>query len=124
MKTQLLTISTLALLFIGQSAMAFEQINNENGYDSAYRNGWVSASTQSSLDAVSASYTNQPSSAEFEQVNNENGYDSAYRNGWVSAESLSSINLDLMKASFRSDVSEDMHGSFKDALSINYLTTK
>jgi len=42
MKTLLLTISTTALLLIGSSAMALEQINTENGYDPMARNGRVS----------------------------------------------------------------------------------
>jgi hypothetical protein len=38
--------SGLAALIIltANTAMAFEQINNENGYDSAFRNGWVEQS--------------------------------------------------------------------------------
>ena len=122
MKTQLLTISTVALLLIGQSAMAFEQVSNENGYDSAYRNGWVSAETARSLDVVTA-HASQPSSTGFEQVNSENGYDAAYRNGWVSPETKSAIYMNDMKASFRSSTT-DMNGQFEDSLSINYLTTK
>ena len=42
MKTLLITISTTALLLIGQSAMALEQISSENGYDPAFKNGRVS----------------------------------------------------------------------------------
>ena len=123
MKAQLLTISTVALLFIGQSAMAFEQINNESGYDNAYRNGWVSPSTASNLNMVKASYVSQSPSTGFEQINNENGYDASYRNGWVSPETASSISMNSMKASFRSSTT-DMRGQFEDSLSINYLTTK
>ena len=122
MKTQLLTISTVALLLIGQSAMAFEQINSENDYDSAYRNGWVSASTAHNLDRVTA-HVSQPSSTGFEQINNENDYDTAYSNGWVSPETRSAIYMDDMKASFKSN-SIDMRGQFEDVLSINYLTKR
>ena len=122
MKTQLLTITATALLILSQSASAFEQINSENAYDSAYKNGWISAETASNLDQVFASNRSQ-SSMGFEQVNAENGYDAAYRNGWISPETASAINLDMMKASFRSDVT-DMSGQFEDSLSINYSTNK
>ena len=122
MKTQLLTVTAASLLILSQSASAFEQVNSENGYDSAYQNGWVSAETVSNLNRVSASVSRQ-SSTGFEQINAENGYDAAYRNGWISPETASAINLDLMKASFRSDAT-DMRGQFEDALSINYSTNK
>jgi len=38
--------SSLAVLiaFAANTAMAFEQINSENGYDAAFRNGWVDQS--------------------------------------------------------------------------------
>jgi len=123
MKTQLLTISAVALLLIGQSASAFEQINSESGYDSAYRNGWVSPETASKLDLVTASNFSQPSTG-FEQINSESGYDAAYNNGWISPETASAISFDSMRVSFRSDVVTDMRGQFEDALSINYLTTR
>lgn len=122
MKTQLLTISTVALLLIAQSASAFEQISSENDYDPAYRNGWVSAESASQLNRVSPAPVRQASTS-FDQINSESGYDPAYRNGWVSAETASAINLDLMKASFRTDTVE-MRGQFEDIFSIHYLTTQ
>lgn len=122
MKTQLLTISAVALLLITQSASAFEQINSENSYDSAYSNGWVSAETASNLDRVSAANFTR-SSTGFEQINAENGYDSAYRNGWVSPETTSAISLSSMKASFRTHET-DMNGQFEDIFSVNYMTKK
>jgi len=60
MKTLLLTLSTTALLLIGQSTMALEQINSENGYDPAARNGRVS---EKSLILPTASFKNDSSSA-------------------------------------------------------------
>ena len=62
MKTQLLTISAFAILLAGHSAMAFEQTNSENGYDSAFRNGWVNSADTVNLDVMKASYRNQMSS--------------------------------------------------------------
>jgi len=60
MKFLLLTIiSTTALLLIGQSVMALEQINSENGYDPAARNGRVSSETTTtgtSLESIIASF--------------------------------------------------------------------
>lgn len=53
----------------------------------------------------------------FEQINSENSYDPAFHNGWV--ESDTTTNLDVMKASYRSQISDD-NSSFKDVLSINY----
>ena len=123
MKTQLLTISAVALLLIGQSASAFEQINSESGYDSAYRNGWVSPETASNLDRVSASHFSQ-SSTGFEQINSESGYDAAYRNGWISPETASAHSLNSLRVSFRTVEEIDMRGQFEDVFSINYLTTK
>jgi len=122
MKTQLLTISTFAILLAAQSAMAFEQINPENGYEPALHNGWVvDASTDKGLDMLKASYVSQSSTIGFEQINSENGYDAAFRNGWVSPET-SSASLDLMTASYRSEPA-DMIGQFEDTFSINYLST-
>ncbi len=120
MKKILLTISATALLFIGQSASAFEQINSENGYDTAFSNGWVSADTASKLDLVAPAYRSTPSTG-FEQVNAENGYDAAFSNGWVSRETAST-NLDLVKPSYKS-IPSDMHGQFEDPYSINYSST-
>lgn len=60
MKTLLLTISTTALLLIGQSAMALEQISSENGYDSAFKNGRVS---EASMALPTASYRSDDSTA-------------------------------------------------------------
>ena len=122
MKAQLLTISTVALLLIGQSAMALEHINSENGYDPAFRNGWVDASTASNLDMVKPSYQSQPSKG-FEHINSENGYDPAFRNGWVSPETSSAGNLDIMKPSYRSNDAVDMNGRYVDPFSINYIST-
>jgi hypothetical protein len=122
MKTLLVTISATTLLLLGQSAMAFEQINNENSYNSAYSNGWVSESSQDKFDMVKPAYVSQSSNV-FQQINNENDFEAAYSNGWVSPETAAEANLDLMKASYRSDT-VDMIGRFEDSLSINYLTTK
>ena len=62
MKTQLLTISAISLLLLGQSAMAFEQINSENGYDAAFQNGWVSPETVAAdaMDLVKTSFRSNP----------------------------------------------------------------
>ena len=70
MKTQLLTISAFAMLLAGQSAMAFEQINAENGYDAAFQNGWVDSATSNNLDVMKASYRSQISNdnSSFEDV--------------------------------------------------------
>ncbi|HIO96638.1 MAG TPA: hypothetical protein EYG71_01765 [Leucothrix sp.] len=121
MKTLLLTISATALLLLGQSAMAFEQINAENGYDSSFRNGWVNEPTAYNLDLFKPAYTSRSSNG-FEQINSENGYDVAFRNGWVSPETAQETNLDLMKASFRNST-VDMFGQYEDATSINYIST-
>ncbi len=122
MKTQLLTISAISLLLLGQSAMAFEQINSENGYDAAFQNGWVNSSTQAqNLDVFKASYQAK-SSIGFEQVNTENDYDAAFRNGWVSPETVATMNL--VKTSFRSSPEMLGNSRFEDATSINYLSTK
>ncbi len=59
MKNLLLTISTTALLLIGQSAMALEQINSENGYDSAFKNGRISET----MELPTASFRNDDSTA-------------------------------------------------------------
>ena len=120
MKHLLLTISATALLLVGQSTTAFEQINSENGYDAAFSNGWVSADTASKLDIVVPAYRSSPSNG-FEQVNSENGYDTAFSNGWVSP-GTASANLDLVKPSFRS-IPSDRQGQFADVLSINYIST-
>lgn len=65
MKTQLLTMSTFALLLFGQSAMALEHVNSENGYDSAFRNGWVeTTSSTTNLDMMKASYRSQTATDE------------------------------------------------------------
>ena len=53
MKTLLLTISTTALILAGQSAMALEQINTENGYDPMARNGRVSETYLAELPVAS-----------------------------------------------------------------------
>lgn len=50
MKKQLLTLTISALLATAQSAMAFEQINSENDYEPAIKNGWVS---QANINAAS-----------------------------------------------------------------------
>ena len=55
MKKQLSILTITALLTTGQSAMAFEQINSENGYDSAVRNGWVDQ-TPKSAQTIKVSY--------------------------------------------------------------------
>ena len=123
MKTQLLTISAISLLLLGQSAMAFEQINSENGYDAAFQNGWVDSSTQAqSLDIFKASYQAK-SSIGFEQVNTENGYDAAFRNGWVAPETVAADAMDLVKTSFRSNPEMLGNSRFVDTFSINYLST-
>ncbi len=123
MKTQLLTMSAISLLLLGQSAMAFEQINSENGYDAAFHNGWVDSSTQAqSLDIFKPSYQAK-SSIGFEQVSSENGYDAAYRNGWVSPETVATDAMDLVKTSFRSKPETMGNSRFEDAASIDYLST-
>ncbi len=70
MKTQLLAISAFAMLLAGQSAMAFEQVNAENGYDQALQNGWVESTTSNNLDVMKASYRSQISNdnSNFEDV--------------------------------------------------------
>jgi len=123
MKTQLLTISAISLLLLGQSAMAFEQINTENGYDAAFQNGWVDSSTKAqSLDVFKASYQAR-SSIGFEQVNSENGYDAAFRNGWVSPETLAADSMNLVKTSFRSNPEMMSNSRFEDSTSIDYIST-
>jgi hypothetical protein len=123
MKTQLLTISAISLLLLGQSAMAFEQINSENGYDAAFQNGWVDSSTKSqSLELFKASYQAK-SSIGFEHVNTENGYDAAFRNGWVSPETVAADAMDLVKTSFRSNPETMSNSRFEDATAIDYLST-
>ncbi len=123
MKTQLLTISAISLLLLGQSAMAFEQVNSENGYDAAFQNGWVDSSTQAqSLDIFKPSYQVK-SSIGFEQVNSENGYDAAYRNGWISPETVAADAMNLVKTSFRSNPEMMDNSRFEDATSIDYLST-
>ena len=119
MKTKLLTISAFALLLLGQSSMAFEVINAENGYDPAYQIGWVDDASQLNLDMVKTSYISEPSSG-FQVINAENDYDPAYQNGWVPPDSASRITLDLMVPSYRSEP-VDMHGQFEDPFSINYF---
>ncbi len=45
MKNLIIKSGLAALIFLtANTAMAFEQINNENGYDAAFRNGWVEQS--------------------------------------------------------------------------------
>ncbi len=45
MKNLIIKSGLAALIVLtANPAMAFEQINNENGYDSAFRNGWVEQS--------------------------------------------------------------------------------
>ncbi len=123
MKTRLLTISAISLLFLGQSAMAFEQVNSENDYDVAFQNGWIDSSTQAqSLDIFKPSYQVK-SSIGFEQVNFENGYDAAYRNGWVSPETVAADAMNLVKTSFRSNPEMMDNNRFEDATSIDYLST-
>ncbi len=70
MKTKLLAISAFAMLLAGQSAMAFEQVNAENGYDQAFQNGWVESTTSNNLDVMKASYRSQISNdnSNFEDV--------------------------------------------------------
>jgi len=122
MKTQLLTISAISLLLLGQSAMAFEQINSENGYDAAFQNGWVDSSTKAqSLDIFKASYQTT-SSIGFEQINTENGYDAAFRNGWVAPETLEADAMNLVKTSFRSNSEMMSNSRFEDATSRDYLS--
>ncbi len=42
MKNLIIKSGLAALIILtANTAMAFEQINSENGYDSAFRNGWV-----------------------------------------------------------------------------------
>ena len=123
MKTRLLTISAISLLFLGQSAMAFEQVNSENDYDVAFQNGWIDSSTQAqSLDIFKPSYQVK-SSIGFEQVNFENGYDATYRNGWVSPETVAADAMNLVKTSFRSNPEMMDNNRFEDATSIDYLST-
>ena len=115
MKTLLLTISTTALLLVGQSAMALEQISSENGYDTAARNGRISEAATNQLDMVFAA---NKASTGFEHISSENGYDAAVKNGWVSTETASAIDLGLMKASFKTGASVDT----SDVTSIDYLS--
>jgi len=45
MKNLIIKSGLAALIVLtANSAMAFEQINSENGYDAAFRNGWVDQS--------------------------------------------------------------------------------
>ena len=55
MKKQLLTLTIAALLTIGQSAMAFEQINSENNYETLLSNGWVDQASEN-YQAIKVSY--------------------------------------------------------------------
>ncbi len=123
MKTLLLTLSATSLLLLGQSAMAFEQISSENGYDAAFQNGWVDSSTQAQSLDIFKPYYQAKSSIGFEQVSSENGYDAAFRNGWVSPETIAADSMDIVKTSFKTNPETMGASRFEDVLSIDYLST-